>query len=100
MEERIALIALSRVKGINNALKKHVVETVDSIAALFERKGIVFDDQVQSKAVSFRGWKRIEDDLKKLDDINAGVVTIRDKEYPPLLRNISDPPIVLYKKGP
>jgi DNA processing protein len=35
-----------------------------------------------------------------LNSIGAGIVTIREKEYPPLLKNIPDPPIVLYKKGP
>jgi DNA processing protein len=85
MEERIALIALSRLKGINNILKKNIVDTVDSLAALFERKSTVFDDSVRSRAISFKG---------------AGIVTIREKEYPPLLKNIPDPPIVLYKKGP
>ena len=100
MEERIALIALSRLKGVNNILKKNVVDTVDNISALFERKGTVFDDNVRNKAISFKGWRKIEDDLEKLDSIGAGIVTIRDKEYPPLLKNIPDPPIVLYKKGP
>ena len=99
MEERIALIALSRLKGINNILKKNVVDTVDNIAALFERKTTVFDDNVRSKAISFKGWKKIEEDLEKLNSIDAGIITIRDKEYPPLLKNIPDPPIVLYKKG-
>jgi DNA processing protein len=100
MEERIALIALSRLKGVNNILKKDIVDTVDNIAMLFEKKATVFDDNVRSRALSFKGWKKIEDDLGKLGAINAGVITIRDTEYPPLLKNISDPPIVLYKKGP
>ena len=100
MEERIALIALSRLKGINNILKKNVVDTVDNIAALFERKAMVFDDNVRSKAISFKGWRKIDDDLEKLNALGADVITIRDKEYPPLLKNIPDPPVVLYKKGP
>jgi DNA processing protein len=100
MEERIALIALSRLKGINNILKKHVVDTVDNIAALFEGKGTVFDDHVRSRASSFKSWRKIDEDLEELNRVGAGVVTIRDKEYPPLLKNIPDPPIVLYKKGP
>jgi DNA processing protein len=100
MEEPIALIALSRLKGVNNILKKNIVDTVDNIAALFERKATVFDDSVRSKAISFRGWRKIEDDLEKLNTIGASIITIRDKEYPPLLKNIPDPPIVLYKKGP
>jgi DNA processing protein len=100
MEERTALIALSRLKGINNILKKNIVDSAESISAIFESKAGVFDDNVRSKTISFKGWKKIEDDLDKLSAIGAGIVTIRDREYPPLLKNIPDPPIVLYKKGP
>jgi DNA processing protein len=100
MEERIALIALSRLKGVNNILKKNVIDTMDNITALFERKATVFDDNVQRKAISFKGWRKIDDDLEKLNTIDADIITIRDREYPPLLKNIPDPPIVLYKKGP
>jgi DNA processing protein len=100
MEERIALIALSRLKGVNNILKKNIVDTIDDVAMLFERKATVFDDNVQSRAGSFKGWGKIDDDLGKLNALGADIITIRDKEYPPLLKNIPDPPIVLYKKGP
>jgi DNA processing protein len=100
MDERIALIALSRTKGINNILKKDVVDKVDDIAMLFERRGTVFSDHVRSRVSSFKSWRKIDDDLEELNKVGASVVTIRDKEYPPLLKNIPDPPIVLYKKGP
>jgi DNA processing protein len=100
MEEQIALIALSRLKGVNSILKKSIVDTVDNVAALFEGRTAVFDDTVRSKAISFKGWRKIEDDLEKLDRIGAGIINIRDKGYPPLLKNIPDAPIVLYKKGP
>ncbi len=100
MEERIALIALSRLKGLNNIEKKNIVDSADNITAIFERKSMVFDNDVCSRVISFKGWRKIEDDLEELNRIGADVITIRDKEYPPLLKNIPDPPIVLYKKGP
>jgi DNA processing protein len=99
MKEQIALIALSRLKGVNNILKKHIIDTVDSVAAFFEGKPAVFDNVAQMQAPSFKDWGKIEADIARLDKLGAGVVTIRDKEYPSLLRNIPDPPIVLYKKG-
>jgi DNA processing protein len=99
MKEQIALIALSRLRGVNNILKKYIIDTADSVAAFFEGKSSVFDDDMRMKALSFKDWRRIEDDLTQLDKLGAGIVTIRDKEYPPILRSIPDPPIVLYKKG-
>ncbi len=35
-----------------------------------------------------------------MDALGADIVTIRDKEYPQLLKNTPDAPLVLYKKGP
>jgi DNA processing protein len=99
MEERIAIIALSRLKGINSIQKRTVVDTFDNIASLFEKDATCFGTDLCGIASSFTGWKKIESDLKKLDAIGAGVVTIRDKEYPQLLKNTPDAPLVLYKKG-
>ncbi|HWQ36429.1 MAG TPA: DNA-processing protein DprA [Blastocatellia bacterium] len=38
-------------------------------------------------------------EIERLDQIGARVVTIEDDDYPPLLREIYDPPIVLYVRG-
>jgi len=100
MDERIALIALSRLRGINNILKKDIIERFDTIAPLFEKKTKIFDDGTRSITASFKGWKKIESDLKLLDSMGASIITIRDKEYPQLLKKIPDAPVVLYKKGP
>lgn len=35
----------------------------------------------------------------EMEKQNIGIITIQDKEYPKLLKNIYDPPIVLYYKG-
>jgi len=67
MKEQIALIALSRLRGVNNILKKYIIDTADSVAAFFEGKSSVFDDDMRMKALSFKDWRRIEDDLTQLD---------------------------------
>ncbi len=41
----------------------------------------------------------IKNDLKILKNINGGLITIFDKEYPKILKEIFDPPIVLYYRG-
>lgn len=38
-------------------------------------------------------------ELKKAADLGAHVITAQDDEYPPVLREIHDPPIVLYVRG-
>ena len=42
---------------------------------------------------------RVEEELTKLDKLNAKLITIWDKEYPKLLKKIYDPPIIIEIKG-
>lgn len=37
--------------------------------------------------------------IKRMNQLDIGIITIRDDDYPPILKNIYDPPIVLYYKG-
>lgn len=51
---------------------------------------------------SIRTWAQVVDlaaELKLVSDAGARVVIAADAEYPPLLREIADPPIVLYVLG-
>ncbi len=40
-----------------------------------------------------------EKEIEKLEKIKAAVITVWDKEYPPILKKIYDPPLVLFLKG-
>ncbi len=56
----------------------------------------------QEVASSIRNWEKEIDlgvELKLISDAGAHVVTFVDPEYPSLLREIADPPIVLYVLG-
>ena len=100
MDERTALIALSRFEGLNNIAKKRAADTVENVASLFERNSSARSQLLRRKASSFSGWKQIDKDLEKLESVGGRVVTIRDKAYPPWLKEIPDAPLVLYIKGP
>ncbi len=41
----------------------------------------------------------VEKELEKLDKINAQIITVWDKEFPPILKKIYDPPLMLHIKG-
>jgi DNA processing protein len=48
------------------------------------------------------GWEqsiKLSEELKRVEEWGCQVVTQLDEEYPPSLREIYDPPIVLYVKG-
>lgn len=99
MEELLEFVALSRVKGLNNIEKREIVTHYDSIAPLFEGKSRLRDGDLRNRLATFTAWRELERELKELEKMGVSVLTLRDPTYPELLRNIPDPPIVLYKKG-
>jgi DNA processing protein len=100
MEELIALQALSRIPTLTGLQKKWVVETYDSIAHLFTGRSATPDSAIGSALRSFHDFKKIDAEMAKLSRMGVTIVTIRDEAYPPQLKQIPDPPVVLYKKGP
>jgi len=99
MDDKVAIIALHRVEGIGSAIKRRLVDMHENLAPLFLGKVKLGDDRVYKKIVAFKGWKDIDRDMKKISDMGAEILTIKDREYPDQLRNIPDAPIVMYKKG-
>jgi len=99
MDELIALMAFSRLPGLNTLKKKEIIDNNDRVGSFFEGKVKYIDRDIQNKILSFKGWNEIEKEIKRLEKMNVDIITIRDRTYPHLLKNIPDPPIVFYKKG-
>jgi DNA processing protein len=99
MEELTALIALSRLKGIDCTTKKTLIESTGSIASLFQGKTKILTDPLKTRIKAFKDWRGIEETIDKMGKMGVDILTIRDREYPELLKQIPDPPVVLYKKG-
>jgi DNA processing protein len=100
MRETAAIIALSRLKGIGNELKRSILEGHESIAGLFDGKTPKGDNRLLQACSAFKDRNEIERELERLEKMGARVITIRDPQYPPLLRHIPEPPLVLFQKGP
>ena len=49
---------------------------------------------------NFSGWSEVDRQVKQLDLCNARAVTFRDADYPSMLRQADDAPVLLYVKGP
>ena len=47
----------------------------------------------------FSGWKNVEKHVEQLNRCDARVVTFRDADYPSMLRQTEDAPVLLYVKG-
>jgi DNA processing protein len=105
MDNREALVALNMVEGVGPVRVRQLLERFGNPAAilgasqqqLMQARGIGPDT-----AQAIAEWEKHVDlaaELKRIADFGCRIVIQEDEEYPPLLREIYDPPIVLYVKG-
>ena len=105
METIQTWFALKSVPGIGNLLFKRLIERFKSPQAVFEA---LQSDLVQVEGMSprlasvikkHRMPDRVKEELDLVDQRNLKIVTMSNPEYPPLLREIPDPPPYLYVRG-
>jgi DNA processing protein len=99
MDESLALFALSRIKGLRNDRKKWIIEHYERVADLFLDGKCHLTAPDRDAIRSFRGFKGLEAEVAALARMGVRVVTIKDTDYPELLKQIPDPPVVIYTKG-
>ncbi|MBP1747785.1 MAG: family protein involved in uptake [Deltaproteobacteria bacterium] len=100
MDEKRAFMALSRVKGLNRLAKRLICDAYSDITGIFGPPHNDTEFMPPGISARFSDWKGINADLKALDKLGARVITLRDADYPPLLKHIPDAPVVLYARGP
>src|SRR3954462_1365953 len=105
MDSREALVALNMIEGVGpvrvRQLLEHFGEAPAILAAspheLQRVRGIGADT-----AESIANWEKKVDlsgELKRITDFGCHILIQSDEDYPELLKQIYDPPIVLYVKG-
>jgi DNA processing protein len=105
MEAREALIALNLIEHVGPVRVRQLLDHFGQAPAilsaskhqLLQVRGIGEDT---AEAIS--SWERTIDlggELKRIAEFGCHVLTQSDAEYPELLKQIYDPPIVLYVKG-
>jgi len=98
-------MALKSIEGIGNALFEALVRRFGSPAAVFDadRRDLSAvagsGAKIVDAVVSFRNMDGILRRLDALGRIGASVITLDNEEYPFLLRNIFDRPVLLYVRG-
>ncbi len=98
-------IALSRISGINAVRATALVKRFGGvreifyspISALLECSEITLP--IAKRLRRFSDWDEVEDEIRFLKKNSVALVPITDDDYPELLRNIFDPPLLLYCKG-
>lgn len=104
-KERALWIALSRVKGLGGVsfkkLAARFAEPTQAFAAsardLEQIQGL--DKDVVNGLLNFSAWKEIDEEIRRVEDAGATIVSFKDPAYPSRLRMIHDPPPFLYVKG-
>jgi DNA processing protein len=105
MDSREALVALNLIEGVGPVRVRQLLECFGDAPAilsasrqkLLQVKGIGEDT-----AEAIAGWEttiHLTEELKRITDFGCRIIIQSDPEYPELLKQIYDPPIVLYVKG-
>jgi DNA processing protein len=105
MNSRDYLIALNMIEGLSslNAVKllKHYKNPADIFKAPHRELSLIanLNSKTAKRIPSFLNSKELTDEYRLIAKHNIEIITILDDNYPLLLRQITDPPIVLYLRG-
>ena len=105
MDSREALVALNMIEHVGPVRVRQLLEHFGEAPAVLRAS--------QSQLLQVRGigeetaeaiatWEKtinLNEELKRISDFGCHILTQADEDYPELLRQIYDPPIVLYVKG-
>lgn len=105
MDSREALVALNMVEHVGPVRVRQLLEHFSEASAILSAskhqllrvRGIG-----EETAESIANWEKSVDlaaELKRVEDFGCQVVVQSDENYPAMLREIYDPPVVLYVKG-
>lgn len=90
------------VKGLERFSLSGVFERFGSPAEIFAESRAsleLFSADFARCIKAFDSWDRVEKEMRLVEEAGADVIAFTDPEYPPLLREIHDPPCMLYAKG-
>jgi DNA processing protein len=93
------LLALHRTPGVGPATFQRLLEQFPRLDSLFAKPSVAkLTDSIQ-QCLSNVDWDQIEADLDWLVGDNRHLISIDDERYPELLRQIADPPGLLFAQG-
>jgi DNA processing protein len=103
-EEELHWLALKLVPGLGTRRSGKIIERFRTPMAIFrasrsELEGSGLSGSIAQSIVSGCTFDDAVDQQQRLLDSGAVMIPINDPRYPPLLRNIFDPPIVLFARG-
>jgi len=104
-EHRVDWLALHLVPGLGNMAFKKLLERFGDPAEVFRAapKDLAQVEGLRKQVAQGIAQRRFSQDpqsvLRDLEELGARMVVFSDPDYPEPLREIHDPPMVLYAKG-
>jgi DNA processing protein len=103
-EQVLQWLALGLTPGLGPTRARHLVERFGNVGAIFrasltelEATGLL---AVSAQALGTgKSMELAQEELEKAKAVGAGIVALDDPAYPARLRQIYDPPLVLYVRG-
>jgi len=105
MDSREALIALNLIEGVGPVRARSLIEHfggAPEILSASKHELLRVRNIGDDTAEKISGWEKSIDlagELKRISDFGCHVLISSDENYPASLREIYDPPLVLYVKG-
>ena len=105
MDSKEALVALNMIEHVGPVRMRQLLEQfgdAPSILRASKQHLLRVRGIGEETAEAIGSWEKSVDlsgELKRIQEFGCHILTQTDKEYPDLLRQIYDPPIVLYIKG-
>jgi len=105
MDSREALVALNLIEGVGPVRVRQLLEFFGDAATVLKaskQQLLSVRGIGEETATAIADWENSVDlagELKRISAYGCRVITQSDDEYPALLREIYDPPAVLYVKG-
>ncbi|MEX0609115.1 MAG: DNA-processing protein DprA [Balneolaceae bacterium] len=99
------LLAFSIIPGFGYRRIRELLKKGNEIPEIFnfgKSKLRSFEGVGEASALSilsFDDWEKVDQIIAKTEKIGAQIITISDPEYPPLLKQIYDPPLLFWLKG-
>jgi len=99
------LIALTLIPGLGSKRVKHLVNECTHLEKLFSlsktqlRSYEGIGEASALSILSFNNWDQVDQIVEQTNTIGAKIITIADPEYPKLLKEIYDPPILFWILG-
>jgi DNA processing protein len=105
MDAREALVALNMIEGVGPVRVRQLLDhfgEAPAILAASRSRLLRVQGIGEETADAIASWEKAVDlagELRRIENFGCHILTQDDEAYPQLLRQIYDPPIVLYVKG-